>query len=155
MGRKGGQGNSGKVIRRDDDIRMSRRCFLGGCAACAAGLASLEVFEKDLVLDRIGELSARLAASLAPLAELPHVGQVRQRGLMVGIELVADRATRCAYPPGERRGWKVCEAARARGVWIRPLGDVVVLMPPYCISDESLARLVDAVRQGIEEVTSA
>jgi adenosylmethionine-8-amino-7-oxononanoate aminotransferase len=49
----------------------------------------------------------------------------------------------------------VCQAARARGVWIRPLGDVVVIMPPYCISDESLVRLVEAVRLGIEEVTEA
>jgi adenosylmethionine-8-amino-7-oxononanoate aminotransferase len=129
--------------------------YTGNALACAAGVASLDVFADERVLDRIGELSASLAAGLAPLAELPHVGQVRQRGLMVGIELVADRATRRAYPSEERRGWKVCQAARARGVLIRPLGDVVVLMPPYCISDESLARLVDAVRLGIEEVTSS
>ena len=126
--------------------------YTGNALACAAGVASLDVFADERVLDRIGELAARLAAGLAPLAELPHVGQVRQRGLMVGIELVADCVTRRAYPPEERRGWKVCQAARVRGVWIRPLGDVVVLMPPYCISDESLARLVDAVRLGIEEV---
>ena len=129
--------------------------YTGNALACAAGVASLEVFEKERVLERIGELSAHLASLLAPVAELPHVGQVRQRGLMVGIELVADRAARQAYPAEERRGWKVCQAARARGVWIRPLGDVVVLMPPYCISDESLARLAEAVRLGIEEVTTA
>jgi adenosylmethionine-8-amino-7-oxononanoate aminotransferase len=129
--------------------------YTGNALACAAGVASLEVFKNERVLERIDELSARLASLLAPLAELAHVGEVRQRGLMVGIELVADRATRRAYPPEERRGWKVCQAARNRGVWIRPLGDVVVLMPPYCISDESLVRLVDAVRMGIEEVTPA
>jgi len=129
--------------------------YTGNALACAAGLASLEVFEKDRVLERIGRLSARLAALLAPLADLPHVGEVRQRGLMVGIELVADRATRRPYPPEEQRGLKVCQAARARGVWIRPLGDVVVLMPPYCISDESLEQLADAVRRGIEEVSAS
>ena len=129
--------------------------YTGNALACAAGIASLEVFKNERVLERIGELSARLASLLAPLAELAHVGEVRQRGLMVGIELVADRATRRAYPPEERRGRKVCQAARKHGVWLRPLGDVVVLMPPYCISDESLVRLVDAVRMGIEEVTSA
>ena len=128
--------------------------YSGNALACAAGLASLDIFEKDRVLDRIEELSVRLGSLLEPLAELPHVGQVRRRGLMVGIELVADRATRQAYPSEERRGGKVCEAARSRGVWIRPLGDVVVLMPPYCISDESLVRLAEAVRLGIEEVTS-
>jgi adenosylmethionine-8-amino-7-oxononanoate aminotransferase len=127
--------------------------YTGNALACAAGVASLEVFEKERVLERIGELSARLASLLVPLAELPHVGEVRRRGLMAGIELVADRPARRAYPAEERRGWKVCQAARKRGVWIRPLGDVVVLMPPYCISDESLVRLVEAVRLGIEEIS--
>jgi adenosylmethionine-8-amino-7-oxononanoate aminotransferase len=74
---------------------------------------------------------------------------------MVGIELVADRAARQAYPAQERRGWKVCQAARARGVWIRPLGDVVVLMPPYCISDDSLVRLAQAVHLAVREVTES
>ncbi|MCX5676803.1 MAG: adenosylmethionine--8-amino-7-oxononanoate transaminase [Planctomycetota bacterium] len=127
--------------------------YTGNALACAAGLASLEVFQKERVLERIGGLSSRLASLLAPVAELPHVGQVRQRGLMVGIELVADRASRRPYAVEERCGWKVCLAARRRGVWIRPLGDVVVLMPPYCISDDSLVRLAEAVRAGIEEAT--
>jgi len=127
--------------------------YTGNALACAAGLASLEVFRKERVLERIGHLAPRLAALLAPVAELPHVGQVRQRGLMVGIELVADRASRRRYAAEDRRGWKVCLAARRRGVWIRPLGDVVVLMPPYCISDDSLVRLAQAVRVGIEEAT--
>ena len=127
--------------------------YTGNALTCAAGVASLEVFEKERVLERIGELSARLESLLVPLAELPHVGEVRRRGLMAGIELVADRPARRAYPAEERRGWKVCQAARRQGVWIRPLGDVVVLMPPYCISDESLVRLVEAVRLGIEEIS--
>jgi len=127
--------------------------YTGNALACAAGIASMDIFEKDRVLDRVAELAAALAGRLAPLAEMPHVGQVRQRGLMVGIELVADRRTRAPYPAEERRGWRVCLAARKDGVWIRPLGDVVVLMPPYCISDESLGRLVDAVQKGTAEVT--
>jgi len=127
--------------------------YTGNALACAAGLASLGVFQKERVLERIGDLASRLAALLAPVAEMPHVGQVRQRGLMVGIELVADRRTRQAYPASERRGWNVCLAVRKHGVWIRPLGDVLVLMPPYCISDDSLVRLAQAVRAGIEEAT--
>ena len=129
--------------------------YTGNALACAAGVASLEVFEKDRVLERIGELSARLGDLIEPVAAMKHVGEVRRRGLMVGIELVADRRTREAYPPEEQRGRAVCLAARRCGVWIRPLGDVVVLMPPYCISDESLVRLVEAVRRGIAEVTEA
>jgi adenosylmethionine-8-amino-7-oxononanoate aminotransferase len=127
--------------------------YTGNALACAAGLASLDIFEKDRVLDRVAALASALAELLRPVAHLPHVGEVRQRGLMVGIELVADRAARRAYPPAERRGWNVCLAARRRGVWIRPLGDVVVLMPPYCISQESLARLAGAVAESIAEVT--
>jgi adenosylmethionine-8-amino-7-oxononanoate aminotransferase len=127
--------------------------YSGNALACAAGLASLEIFEKDRGLNRIGQLAAAMAEHLKPVAEMPHVGEVRQRGLMVGIELVADRQTRRAYPADERRGWRACLAARKHGVWVRPLGDVVVLMPPYCISDRSLARLVAAVRDGIAEVT--
>jgi adenosylmethionine-8-amino-7-oxononanoate aminotransferase len=127
--------------------------YTGNALGCAAGLASLDIFEKDRVLDRIAELASRLAVLLDPVAEMPHVGQVRQRGLMVGIELAADRGARQAYPAEDRRGWKVCLAARKRGVWIRPLGDVVVLMPPYCICDMSLIRLAEAVRESIREVT--
>jgi adenosylmethionine-8-amino-7-oxononanoate aminotransferase len=129
--------------------------YTGNALACAAGIASLDLFEKDRVLDRVAALAGMLAERLESVAGMPHVGEVRRRGLMVGIELVADRASRQAYPAEERRGWRACLAARKHGVWIRLLGDVVVLMPPYCISDESLGRLVDAAQKGIAEVTEA
>jgi len=129
--------------------------YTGNALACAAGIASLDVFEKDRVLDRIAVLAAAMDKQLTPIAERPHVGEVRRRGLMVGIELVADRKTRQPYSIEERRGWRVCLAARKHGVWIRPLGDVVVLMPPYCISDESLARLAAAVAAAVGEVTES
>jgi len=129
--------------------------YTGNALACAAGLASLDVFEKEDVLARIGQLAERLAALLEPVGKMPHVGEVRQKGLMIGIELVEDRATRRAYESEERCAWRACVAARKHGVWVRPLGDVVVLMPPYCISDESLERLVAGVREGITEVTEA
>jgi adenosylmethionine-8-amino-7-oxononanoate aminotransferase len=127
--------------------------YTGNALACAAGVASLDVFEKDGVLDRIGRLAEQLVGGLARIAELEHVGDVRRKGLMVGIELVADRTTRAPYLPEERRAWRACVAARRHGVWVRPIGDVVVLMPPYCISDESLERLVLGVSKGIAEVT--
>ncbi|MGB2997318.1 MAG: adenosylmethionine--8-amino-7-oxononanoate transaminase [Phycisphaerae bacterium] len=129
--------------------------YTGNALACAAGLASLDVFEKEDVLARIGQLAERLAGLLEPLGKMPHVGEVRRKGLMVGVELVADRETRRAYGSEERRARRACVAARKHGVWVRPLGDVVVLMPPYCISDESLERLVAGVREGIAEATEA
>jgi len=129
--------------------------YTGSALGCAAGLASLDIFERERVLERIAEMAVRLARGLEGVADLEHVGEVRRKGLMVGIELVADRATRTAYPPEERRAWKACAAARRDGVLVRPLGDVIVLMPPYCTSDESLDRLVAAVREGIREATQS
>jgi adenosylmethionine-8-amino-7-oxononanoate aminotransferase len=127
--------------------------YTGNALACAAGVASLDVFEKDRVMERVAALAEALGRRLEAIAAMPHVGEVRRRGLMVGIELVADKSTRQAYPAVERRGWKVCTAARKHGVWIRPLGDVIVLMPPYCISEVSLAQLAGAVERSISEVT--
>ncbi|MGB2615128.1 MAG: adenosylmethionine--8-amino-7-oxononanoate transaminase [Phycisphaerae bacterium] len=127
--------------------------YTGSALGCAAGLASLDIFERERVLERIAEMAAKLARMLESVADLKHVGEVRRKGLMVGIELVADRATRRAYPPQERRAWKACLAARRDGVLVRPLGDVIVLMPPYCTSDESLERLVTAVRESIRKAT--
>jgi len=127
--------------------------YTGNALACAAGVASLDLFESARVLDRIGEMERVLADGLARIAALPHVGEVRQRGVMAGIELVADTATREPYPPARRMGVRVCDAAVRRGVWIRPLGDVIVLLPPYCTSDASLLRILEAVHDAIIEAT--
>ena len=130
--------------------------YTGNALACAVALASLGVFRDERTLERlqpkIARLAARLAADVVPLA---HVGDVRQQGTMVGIELVADRATRTAYPPAARVGQQVVRAARARGVVLRPLGNVIVLMPPLAIAPEELERLVDVARDAIREVTEA
>jgi adenosylmethionine-8-amino-7-oxononanoate aminotransferase len=130
--------------------------YTGNPLACAVALASLEVFRAERTLERLAPKIARLAARLAAdVAPLPHVGEVRQQGIMVGIELVADRRTRAPYPPAARMGQRVVRAARARGVVIRPLGDVIVLMPPLAIADDDLDRLVDVAREAIAEVTGA
>jgi adenosylmethionine-8-amino-7-oxononanoate aminotransferase len=128
--------------------------YTGNPLACAAGLASLDVFANERTLENVAArataLAARLAREVAPLA---HVGDVRQRGLMVGIELVADRAKRSSYAPRERMGHRVCLRAREHGVIIRPLGDVVVLMPPLAIRPAELDHLVDAAVAAIRGVT--
>ena len=130
--------------------------YTGNPLACAVGLASLRLFTEERTLDRLGakiaRLHERLAADVAPLA---HVGDVRQQGFMVGIELVADRGTRAPYPPAARIGQRVVRAARERGVIIRPLGNVIVLMPPLAITPAELDRLCDVTREAIVTATAS
>jgi adenosylmethionine-8-amino-7-oxononanoate aminotransferase len=94
---------------------------------------------------------ATLTRELERLRDLPPVGDIRQYGLAAGIELVADRGSKTAFPIGERRGMRVCRAARDRGVFLRPLGDTIVLMPPLSITEAELTHLIDAVEYGIRE----
>ena len=122
---------------------------------CAAALANLDVFEAEQTMAAVPAKVDALSRLLAPLAEHPHVGEIRQRGLMVGIELVADRATRDPFPEHLQVGAEVARATRPRGVIVRPLGDVVVLMPPLAMTEEELSRLVSATSAAIDEATSA
>ncbi len=126
----------------------------GGNPLCAASaMATLDIFEEERTLQRLPQKIARLGQLLAPLAEHPHVGDIRQCGLIAGIELVRDRATREWYPAAQRIGRRVCEAALRQGVLLRPLGDVIVFWPPLAISLEQLTEIAAAVECGIAEIT--
>ncbi len=129
--------------------------YTGNPLAAAAGLASLEIFQKEKVVESLGAKIERLSRLLAEMQDHPHVGDIRQRGLMVGLELVQDKETREPFPPARRTGHRVILEARKRGVILRPLGDVVVLMPPLCISPEeldTLARITyESICQGVKE----
>ena len=127
--------------------------YTGNPLACAAALASLQVFEKEHTLEKAGDKIALLESKLSDIAELSHVGNVRNKGLMAGIELVTDKSSKGPYSWEERMGWKVAYKARDEGVLIRPLGNVVVIMPPISISVESLERLMDVVKKSIIAVT--
>jgi len=129
--------------------------YTGNPLGCAVALASLRLFHEERTLERLGPKIARLRELAADIAPLAHVGDVRQQGVMVGIELVAERAGRVPYPPAARIGQCVVRAARARGVILRPLGNVIVLMPPLAIAPAELELLVDVAREAIEEVTGA
>ena len=129
--------------------------FTGNPLACAAALASLRLFETERVLERVRRTAEVLRPKLAAIAELERVGDVRQRGLMVGIELVRDRRTKEPYAYAERIGHRVCLALRKRGILLRPLGPVVVMMPPLSLTEAEAVRLGDAVREAIVEVTQA
>jgi adenosylmethionine-8-amino-7-oxononanoate aminotransferase len=141
--------------RHEDHVAFFHgHTFTGNPLACAAGIASLEVFDANGVLDRLPDLAERLRARLAAgTTQRPHIGDVRQWGLMVGIELVRDRETRAAYAPAERMGMRVTREVRRHGVILRPLGDVIVLMPPLSISPAELDRLVDVTVAAVHAVT--
>ncbi|MCY3647430.1 MAG: adenosylmethionine--8-amino-7-oxononanoate transaminase [Chloroflexi bacterium] len=127
--------------------------YAGNPICCAAALASLDLFEAEDLLARTRKRADLLSALLAErIADHPLVGDVRQQGLMTGIELVADRDTREPLPSDREAGWRVCLAARDRGVFIRPLGDVIVLMPPLSIEEDELAQICEAVAYGLDRV---
>ncbi|MFH0901021.1 MAG: adenosylmethionine--8-amino-7-oxononanoate transaminase [Pseudomonadota bacterium] len=128
--------------------------YTGNPLACAAALASLDLFAQERVIERLGPKIAMLTQKLATRIEpLAHVGQVRQCGMMVGIELVRKRATKEAYPFEAAIGARVCRAVRRHGVILRPLGTVVVLLPPLSITEPEIDLLVESTRAAIIEET--
>jgi len=119
--------------------------YTGNPLACAAALASLELFERRDLVRQVREKGAELARILEEVKGFRHVGDVRQRGLMVGIELVEDKAGRRAFDPKRRVGAEVCMRIRRHGVMLRPLGDVVVINPPLAMGTADLRRIVNAL----------
>ncbi len=126
--------------------------YTGNALGCAAARANLRLFREDKVLEKNEALRDLLEEETARFWEHPHVGDVRQEGFICAIELVRDFATREAFPFAERVGHRVCEAARRHGLLTRPIGDVLVLMPPYCTTPAQLRRMVEALWLGLVEV---
>jgi adenosylmethionine-8-amino-7-oxononanoate aminotransferase len=129
--------------------------FTGNPLACAVAVANLEIFEEERTLDNLRKKISHLTEKLKPFADLKHVGEIRQCGFMVGIEIVRDKVSKQLFPPEARVGNKVIMDARRGGVIIRPLGDVVVLMPPLSISLEEIDTLCNVVYDSIIKVTEA
>ncbi|MBW2467014.1 MAG: adenosylmethionine--8-amino-7-oxononanoate transaminase [Deltaproteobacteria bacterium] len=131
--------------------------YTGNPLACAAALASLEVFAEEKTLDEtvFGPKAEKYSAGMRHLAKLDHVGSVRYRGLMGGVELVRDKESKAPYPFEERLGYQVILEARKNGVMLRPLGDVIVLMPPLAVSLEELDILFAATEAAIIKVTES
>jgi adenosylmethionine-8-amino-7-oxononanoate aminotransferase len=140
-----------------DDSRerafLHSHSYTGNPLACAAALASLDIFESDQVLSRNRDTVRKMAALAAPLREHPHVADVRQAGMIVAFELTRDGDRRTPFDPSLRTGLRAYRAALERGVLLRPLGDVLYWMPPYCIDDEQLALLAGTTRAAIDEAT--
>ena len=129
--------------------------FTGNQLGCAVALASIDLFESDGLVERVQASAAQVADRLKPVAELSHVGDVRQKGLMVGIELVEDRKSKRSYPWAEATGARVCRRARDLGMITRPLGDVVVFMPPLVTSAEDLSAMISILHESIRGVAEA
>ena len=141
------------------DEYASLRAFLhshsytGNPLACRAALATLDIFATDDVIAGNRVLAREMAEAAAPLAEHPHVGEVRQTGMILAIEMVRDKAARTPYPWQERRGLRVYRHALEQGALLRPLGNVVYFMPPYVITPEQIRRLAGIAAAGIDLAT--
>jgi adenosylmethionine-8-amino-7-oxononanoate aminotransferase len=124
--------------------------YTGNPLACSTALAVLRTFADEPVIERNRATAARMAALAAPLAAHPHVAQVRQTGMILAIELAADARKRIAFDPSERRGLRAYRHALSRGVLLRPLGEVLYWMPPYCVGEDELSLLAQVTREAIE-----
>ncbi len=127
--------------------------YTGNPLACAAAVANIDLFRKEKTLQRLQPKIKLLAKGLAEMRKLVHVGEVRQKGFMVGIELVKNRLTKEPYLLDEKIGIRVVQECRKNGLIIRPLGNVIVLMPPLSMSPQELGRMLDIVHAAIKLVT--
>jgi adenosylmethionine-8-amino-7-oxononanoate aminotransferase len=121
---------------------------------CAAALATLAIFETQGVLAHVASLSGIMAEELAKLEGRRCIGDIRQKGLMVGIEIVEDRHTKAPFPPEKKVGQRVVRKVREKGIILRPLGDVIVLMPPLSSTEDEIRHLVGSAGWAIDSVLS-
>ncbi len=127
--------------------------FTGNPIACAAALASLDLFEQDKLLEKLPQKIAYMEERLLKLRHLAHVGNTRQVGMIGGIELVLDKETKAPYPWEQRLGVRVCNEALKHGLFLRPLGNVLVVFPPLSITMEELELLMVGLEESIRMVT--
>ena len=136
-----------------DRAFLHSHSYTGNPLGCAAALASLAIFESEPILERNRATAQRMAALAAPLREHPHVAEVRQTGMILAIEMVANKHTRAPFPASDRRGLRAYRHALGEGVLLRPLGDILYWMPPYCIDEEALQHLARATISALNEAT--
>ena len=126
--------------------------YTGNQLGASAALASMDLLEKRTSRSARAKLAADFDAHLKRLWTNEHVGDIRREGLVAGIELVRNWKTREGFDLRERIGMRVCNAMAKKGVLTRPIGNVIVLMPPYCTTERQLATMVDALLQALDEV---
>ncbi|NQU09809.1 adenosylmethionine--8-amino-7-oxononanoate transaminase [bacterium] len=129
--------------------------YTGNQLGCAAALASLQVFQEENVLAGLIPKIENLKSGLARCRHLPHVGDVRQLGLIGAVELFQDVDAREPFPLADQMGIKVCREMQQRGVLTRPIGNTIVVLPPYCITSDQLRRLTTVLAESIAAVVGA
>ncbi|MGM0920927.1 MAG: adenosylmethionine--8-amino-7-oxononanoate transaminase [Bacillota bacterium] len=127
--------------------------YTGNPLGCAVAIANLELIEKRNLIQEVEIKSEYLASQLTAFSQLAHVGDIRQKGFMIGIELVRDKDTAEPFDWKDRVGVKVCRRARELGMLLRPLGNVIVFMPPLAAAKEELDEMTDILYQSIRDVT--
>src|SRR5690606_2357100 len=129
--------------------------YSGHPVACAAGLANLDIIEREKLIPAVRRLGTYLRRRLARLERHDIVGEVRSIGLMAAIDLVRDRTTRAPFPEAEKVPWRIRRAARERGVIVRAGGDTIALCPPFVVTAEQIDQIVDVLDQAIASVATS
>jgi adenosylmethionine-8-amino-7-oxononanoate transaminase len=124
--------------------------YTGNPLACAAAIANLDLMQQNQTVANVANNAPKLAALLEPLKHHPHVGEIRQKGHMVGIELVKDKPTKTRFNPAHRTAHTICHNLRNRGVILRPIGDTLILMPAPAMAFEHLKTIVNALHSELE-----
>jgi adenosylmethionine-8-amino-7-oxononanoate aminotransferase len=124
--------------------------YTGNALACRAGLATIEIFQRQNIIEHNKKLAEVMAKAAARFNEHPHVAEVRQTGMILAIEMVKNKQTREPFPWQERRGLKVYQYALSKGVLLRPLGNVIYFMPPYVVTEEELWLIADIAWEGMQ-----
>jgi len=127
--------------------------YTGNPLGCAVALENLRLMEERRIVEEVARKSVLVAEQLAPMRDRPHVGDIRQKGFMVGIELVRDKRTKEPYHWNERIGVRVTRKAREKGMLTRPLGNVIVFLPPLASTEEELREMIAILDASIAEVT--
>jgi adenosylmethionine-8-amino-7-oxononanoate aminotransferase len=127
--------------------------YTGNPLACTAALATLDIFTADNVLERNKSLATAMHTTANPLQDHPYVGDVRQTGMILAVEMVQDKMKKTPFPWQERRGLTVYQHGLKNGVLLRPLGNVIYLMPPYVITEEQIELCLSVAAEGIDIAT--
>lgn len=127
--------------------------YTGNQLCCAAALSNLKLMKETRLIESLGEKERLIGTRAEAMREHPYVGDVRYKGMVLGLELVADKTSKTTYPWEAQAGWRVCNRAREKGLLVRPLGSVVICMPPLGSTLEELSEMLDILAKALWETT--